>query len=343
MKPKPLSTEDRIRLYIERTGIAISGEEGSKRTMAVARTLHTGFNLSEEDTLRWLTKYSARCQPPWSEKDIIHKVKSVVNSKTNHQKGWMLQGYDKHSSNGNGHIEYERKKETPIADYAQAMDCYLKGFRASEAELYDASPIKPADDYTQDAFIFIEHIFQPDEQINVVTNFQINKRKNGDEKADPADCGTTLERDAALRLWRSKGLPCSDAGAWLRTNPVNGGITDAHVTSFRHMLVEFDKIPVDLQISFFARFHAPICAILSSGGRSVHAWLKVECSSREEFAAMFVSIQNRMLRFGMDTQNKNPSRLSRLVGVERKILAGEDGRQRLLYLNPNPEIKPIIA
>lgn len=340
---KPLTKEQRIQLYVDRTGIAIAGQEGSKRTMAVARTLYTGFDLSEAETLSWLTKYSARCDPPWSEKEILHKVKGVVSGKTTHKRGWMLEGEEsERSSNGNGHVEYSRKREPTAADYAQAMDCYLKDFRCTESDLYDASPIKPMEDYSMDSFLFVEQLFRPGENINYVINYKVNKRANGAEKADPNDAGNTIERDSAIRTWKLEGVPCSDAGAWLRTNPVNGGITDNHVTHLRYMLIEFDKIPIELQISFFARFHAPIAAILTSGGSSIHAWLKVDCKNRDEFVALFVNIQNRMIRFGMDTANKNPSRLSRLVGVERKIMAGADGRQRLLYLNPNPEIRAII-
>lgn len=339
---KSLSKEERIQLYVDRTAVAVSGQEGSKRTMAVARTLYTGFDLSESETVSWLTKFSARCQPPWNEKEILHKVKSVVNTKSSHQRGWMLKEDQSQSNNGNGTLHYERKREPTRADYTQAMECYLKDFRCSESDLYDASPIKPSDDFTQDAFILLEHLFIPADQINYVVNYAINTRANGDKKADPSDAGIIIPRDSALRSWKMDGIPCSDAGAWFRINPVKDGITDAHVTSLRHMLLEFDRIPIDLQIAFFAKFKAPICALLYSGGSSIHAWLKVNCKSREDFVALFLAIERKLIRFGIDTQNKNPARLSRLVGVTRKILAGPDGRQRLLYLNPNPEIKPIL-
>jgi hypothetical protein len=44
----------------------------------------------------------------------------------------------------------------------------------------------------------------------------------------------------------------------------------------------------------------------------------------------------------VDTKNKNPARLSRLPGVVRQIGANGDGRQRLFYLNPQPEQKAIL-
>lgn len=338
-----LTKEQRIQLYVDRAAIAISGQEGSKRTMAVARTLYTGFDLSEADTIRWLTVFSARCQPPWSEKDIIRKVKAVVATDRGHKKGWMIQDEPNASSNGNGNGEYSKKAREPSkADFIQAVECYVGKFRCTEADLYDASPIKPCEDFTEDAYLLLQNLYLPNDGINCCYNYKINKRADGREKADPIDCGTTWLRDVAIRTWKMDGIPCSDAGAWLRINPVKGGVADENVTSFRHMLVEFDKIPLDLQIAFFAKFSAPICAILTSGGSSVHAWLRVDCTSKQEFSNLFFNIERRLFRFGIDTANKNPSRLSRLVGVTRKILASEDGRQRLLYLNPNPEVRPII-
>lgn len=336
-----MTKEERVRLYVERTPIAVSGNEGSRRTMAVARTLYDGFELSESDTLYWLTKFSDRCQPPWNEKQLKHKVKSTVTTPGKHGRGWMNQPV-RQSGNGqfNGHSEQSRP---PImADYIQAVEYRLGNFRCTESDLYDASPIKPAEDFHKDGVVLLEHLFNSGEQVNFVLNFKINKRASGLEKADPNDSGVTEERDQIVRIWKVDGVPFSDAGGWLRINPVLGGITDQHVTSLRHMLVEFDKIPIEFQISFFARFKAPICAILTSGGSSIHAWLKVNCATRPEFDALFLKVQNHLSRFGMDSQNKNPARLSRLPGAIRKITPAADGRQRLLYLNPNPEARPII-
>lgn len=305
--------------------------------MMVARTLYDGFELSEQDALRWLKKFSERCQPPWSEKELIHKIKSAVNVPGKHGRGWML----KPDHSNNGHSE-KSKREPVLADYIQAMECYLGKFRCTESDLYDASPIKPCEDFHQDGPLLLEQLFHPGDGINFVLNFKINKRASGLEKADPVDKGVTAERDLLIQTWREDGVPCSEAGGWLRINPVKDGITDENVTSLMHMLIEFDRIPLELQLCFFARFHAPICALLTSGGHSIHAWLKVNCATRQEYDRLFLSIQHRLSRFGMDSQNKNPARLSRLVGAQRKINVEGDGRQRLLYLNPNPEIRAIF-
>lgn len=324
--------ERQIADYIARTPPAISGSGGHIRTIQVARALYNGFDCTESETLYWLQQFSKRCDPPWSDRELRHKVKGALDGEYNKPAGFMLNGHSK-----------DNDKEEPIqADYAAAMRLYLRGFTCNESDLLDASPVKPGDDFQKDGALVLEHLFQSQEGVNFVTNFAINKRSDGTTKADPCDCGTTEERNTLIKHWRSTGVPSSDAGGWLRINPVRGGIEDVHVTAFRTILVEFDKIPIELQISFFGRFPLPIAAILSSGGKSVHAWIKVNAQTRAEYDQAFQSIQAHLSRFGMDNQNKNPARLSRLAGAVRKIGASGDGKQRLMYLNPDPKPESIF-
>jgi len=127
-------------------------------------------------------------------------------------------------------------------------------------------------------------------------------------------------------------------------NPVDGaGVTDSNVTAYRFALVECDSSPLDLQLSFFAKLALPVAAILASGGRSLHAWVKVDAQTAAEYQATVARLLALLARFGVDGKNKNPSRLSRLPGVMRTIGATGDGRQRLLYLNPAPQQKPILC
>jgi hypothetical protein len=62
----------------------------------------------------------------------------------------------------------------------------------------------------------------------------------------------------------------------------------------------------------------------------------------EEFRRDVARMLAVLAKFGVDGKNKNPSRLSRLPGVVRRIGADGDGRQRLFYLNPQPKQKAIL-
>src|SRR5258707_12576432 len=95
--------------------------------------------------------------------------------------------------------------------------------------------------------------------------------------------------------------------------------------------------PVGLQLSLYSRLALPIAALLTSGGKSVHAIVKIDSDDAQDFRATADFVLGRLMRFGVDPQNRNPSRYGRLPGVQRSIDALADGRQRLLYLNQQPK------
>jgi len=185
----------------------------------------------------------------------------------------------------------------------------------------------------------LECLYRPSERINFVTAFTVDK----DGKATPKSKGETVERDALIVRWGKDRMPRSEAGGWLRMNPLDGqGVTDANVTAFRFALIECDSVPVELQMPLLAKLPLPIAAILTSGGRSLHAWVRVDADTLDDYRQTVSRMLALLAKFGVDGKNKNPSRLSRLPGVVRCIGALGDGRQRLLYLNPQPTQKPIL-
>ncbi len=189
----------------------------------------------------------------------------------------------------------------------------------------------------------LENLYHPGERINFVTAFKQTTKKDGTIKTNPAGYGTTMERDQLTNRWREQGMPASEAGGWLRMNPLDGnGVDDTNVTAFRFALLESDQLPLDLLLALFAKLPLPIAAILTSAGRSFHAWVCVDADTFTEYRDTVEKMISLLSRFGVDTGNKNPSRLSRLPGAIRRIGVEGDGRQRLLYLNPQPEQKAIL-
>jgi hypothetical protein len=129
----------------------------------------------------------------------------------------------------------------------------------------------------------------------------------------------------------------------------NATITDADVTAHRFFLLESDVLPLDMQLSVLAQLPLPIAAIITSGGRSLHAWVKVDCQDAASYGATVGQILRTLAHFGFDRANKNPGRASRLPGALRTYRdkskpepQGRDPRQRLLYLNPEPTTNPIF-
>lgn len=67
----------RAKAYLEKERIAIEGRNGSDPCYHVAGICHDGFGLEEDECLEAMADWNTRCQPPWSEKELRHKIDSV--------------------------------------------------------------------------------------------------------------------------------------------------------------------------------------------------------------------------------------------------------------------------
>jgi hypothetical protein len=65
---------ERARRYLETCDIAISGSGGHARTFLVAQKMVRGFVLDEDVAYSLLTHWNARCEPPWTERELRRKV-----------------------------------------------------------------------------------------------------------------------------------------------------------------------------------------------------------------------------------------------------------------------------
>lgn len=126
-----------------------------------------------------------------------------------------------------------------------------------------------------------------------------------------------------------------EVGAWIRFNPLDGrGVRDENVTSFRYALIESDTISIERQAAIYAELELPVAALVYSGKKSLHAIVRVGATSKEEYRDRVNFLHNVCKKNGLeiDTQNKNPSRLSRLPGVMRNgqkqyLMATNQGKQ----------------
>lgn len=112
----------------------------------------------------------------------------------------------------------------------------------------------------------------------------------------------------------------SEAGAWIRFNPLDGkGAKNENVTEFRYALVESDEIDIDKQNAIIRELELPVACLVHSGKKSIHAIVKVEAATYEEYRKRVDYLYNVCQKNGLkvDTQNRNPSRLSRMPGIMR--------------------------
>lgn len=111
-----------------------------------------------------------------------------------------------------------------------------------------------------------------------------------------------------------------EAGAWIRFNPLDGkGVKNENVTDYRYALVESDSIPVERQNAIIREIELPVATLVYSGGKSIHAVVKVEAATMEEYRKRVNYLYDVCKKNGLevDTQNRNAARLSRMPGVVR--------------------------
>ena len=83
----------RARAYVDKMPLAVAGQQGHDATFKVAKALVHGFALSETDAMPILREYSSRCLPPWSEKELEHKLKSASEwDKYDKPRGYLIGG-----------------------------------------------------------------------------------------------------------------------------------------------------------------------------------------------------------------------------------------------------------
>lgn len=110
------------------------------------------------------------------------------------------------------------------------------------------------------------------------------------------------------------------AGAWIRFNPLDGkGCKNENVTDFRYALVESDCMELEKQNAIIRKLELPVACLVYSGGKSLHAIVKVDAADYAEYRKHVDYLYNVCQKNGFktDNQNRNPSRLSRMPGVIR--------------------------
>src|SRR5262249_28739442 len=125
------SSEERARAYVGKIPGAISGQRGHDQTYSVAAALVNGFALSEGPALELMLEYNGRCEPPWSARELIHNMRSAMNSKHQKSRGHLLE-------TGNTMLPVRRKSEshdsTPLpnrAGFARGTSEQLSGLAKS--------------------------------------------------------------------------------------------------------------------------------------------------------------------------------------------------------------------
>lgn len=267
--------------------------------------LHVGMALKSEGLpcAVW-DSWSAKDGPRYRPGDCLRKWNSFNGD------GWTI-----------GTI-YRMAEERGWSAYKKyTWDDFLPAY----AENYDeviASGAKDEEEPWQMAVRYLETLFTPDESVSYVHSAAYKEDR---DKWVPADAGHVRKVSALIRdlkkykrLDEAFGTINSEAGAWIRHNPATGA-GDKDITRYGYVLVESDDLPIEDQKKLMISLKLPIAAMIESGGKSVHAIVKIQARDKAEFRQRVEFLFDYLTKhkFIVDEANKNPARLSRLPGAER--------------------------
>lgn len=294
----------RARAYVSKCPPAVSGGGGHDQTFSVATALVHGFCLSASEAFSILSEYNRNCQPPWSESELQHKLRSAIDTPHEKPRGFLL------------------------GDSKRTSTVHVNGSSRPTIKTTHNLPESAISDGARE---LLKAAFQQGEGVRIVP-----AKLNDDGREIPDGEGPTLSREEWLRkldarngdpngIWRSS----SKTGIYVGINPLKlGGSKDADVTAYRHALIEFDGLSQEEQWNLYVQSNLPCAAVISSGGKSVHAWVRVDARDRREYDERVKALYGHFSQYGLDGKNKNPSRLSRLPNCVRF-----DRRQELLALS----------
>lgn len=193
---------------------------------------------------------------------------------------------------------------------------WLEGKEVIEPQTWN--PVK-------DLIKYLETLFDSTENVGYVTT---SWQKEGDNKYLPTKGNFDRTAGELIELLNicdgDVGGVFGDyneaCGAWIRFNPLDGkGVKNENVTEFRFALVESDSMEIDKQNEIIRTLELPVACLVHSGGKSLHAIVRIDAGSYEEYRKRVDYLYAVCKKNGLeiDSQNRNPSRLSRMPGVIR--------------------------
>ncbi len=251
--------------------------------------------------------------------------------------------------------------------------------------LRERSPVDPVTATPAD---FLDALYEPGERVLCFTaqysqgDYGYVRLTEGSYWAE-LGCDRKLENVRLESRETPREMRAAKEGVWFLGQPVTGkwhldgrlkdrltGLpkwsrrSEPAVTDWRYMVLESDSAPVEMWLNFVVQLKLRIAALYTSGGRSVHALVRVNATSKPQWDALRDMMSPVLSKLGADPAAMSAVRLTRLPGCIRKgkmrselwkdpQTGVEEKRmiyhrfekglmQELLYLNPRPEPLEIL-
>ena len=288
-----------------------------------------------------MREWNGSCVPPWNESDLIHKIKSARTASHSLPLGHLLG--DSPGARNCGASSTEKPMVLPPAPpKPEFKPDELKRIAAKTSEINDVlrfiSDRSPVRAETQDSASVLRRLYARGSGEKVLVFRDMKSQGDFVWEADRSDAIQNVH------------LPTGDEGVWFLPQPVTGEYhpnprqdgklsrrSEEAVTSWRYAVLESDKADTDDWLRCLVQLPLRIASICESGGRSIHALVRVDAASKADWDARIGGTKAILVTLGADAGALSAVRLSRLPHAKRgKRL------QQLLFLNTQPSGVPIL-
>jgi len=273
---------ERARRYLSRMEPAIEGSHGSDRTFAAAAVLVHGFALDKEAALALLREWNGtHCRPPWSERELIHKIESATARPSEKPHGFLI-GTESPTPAHHG-APIKTVPAWPERDHERILTLLRESF-ISLSDIEETSPIPPAD--LLNPYLILDTLFLSEDERNPwlciakeIKTPATRRRSDWQGHVERARFivpnhmtgpkGKTQDGRESVRCLANTGprrflvVECDfteeqDAPLFEYIHKNGGTVADLCSTVLGH-LAEF----------------APLVMVVHSGGKSLHGWFSV--------------------------------------------------------------------
>lgn len=346
----------RIQAYLAVCPGAISGQGGHDHTFKVACAIVKGFDCTADEALGYLQSWNQRCDPPWSDTELSHKVEDADSASDAKRRGYLLEKTITFTQN-----TVKEVKQTPfLSSSTKVWD--PEQSRLERLALHGAGILANLPDWTTSEMVSESPKQLPMDADDHFDAFlgkwepeKIIWMGNVEDSGSPAYCG----HFATPAVWRRRGLPgsnklwtsgcCYKLGSFSRCK----GNIEEHTYS----IVESDRLPYPRQgaiLRWLLGMGLPIEMIVDTRGASLHGWLRTTHLSKEYLERLTImlcgihnglephpTIPGKMRRMfiggmGCDPATFRGSQPTRLPGADRPANTAEGKRggvQKIIFLS----------
>lgn len=361
---------ERAQRYVDKMSPTVCGSGTCRRvTHRVACVLTQGFALGVGEALPLLCRWAATGTHQFTESELRAELESASQHEGFKDRGGLLPRGCLLKESGFIPSPTERKERSIPTESEHRAGIKFDPERLRELAgdwrgkinltwLANRSSIDPvlvsADDY-------LHALYQPELGDRVIV-----MDKYDDGHLWPDEPLPEMGRDGVKMLanpvdgeWRPN--PRAPREKWVNNLPPMSRRIWECVRQFRFLVLESDVADPKDWLAFLVQAPLRIAAIYTSGGRSVHALVQVDCATRQAFEAEKTALAPFLSVCLMAGADKGPLSMlapTRLPGCWRggKVKPPEkpgaawgffpfkDGPhlQKLLYLRPNPPVRPLI-